>query len=113
MASSNKLTFVNEALVASKTSDSSGLPAASSDFIAVMTVSVNDGATTVNGKIQHSPDNINWADIATFGAVVNVTSFEKINVVAPIFGNLRAVVTLAGTPSATVDVSMWYDSNRT
>ena len=112
MASNSLIGFVDEALTASSTTAAQSLPARSRRFIGWLDASVNDGATTVDAKIQHSPDKVNWEDLATFAQLVNVTGVEEIQITDNVFGNVRVVVTLAGTPAATVKVQLWYDSDK-
>lgn len=118
MASASRLKLVSSALTASNTSDSQSLPGSAEKFIGWLNVSANDGATTVNAKIQHSPDGSNWIDLCTFAAVVNTTGVQAVHqedagfLKKQVFPNLRSVVTLAGTPSATVEVSLYFDPNR-
>ena len=118
MASNSRIKLIDRALTASVNGDVFDLPDSAKKFIAWLNVSANDGATTVSAKIQHSPDKVNWIDVVSFANVVNTTGVEAKHeasfVVANqgLFPNVRCVVTLAGTPSATVEVSLWFDPDR-
>lgn len=85
------------------------LEAHSDKFVGWLNVSVNDGATTVAAKIQHSADGTNWEDLASFTNVVNVTSTEAIQIALAVLPHVRSVVTPTGTPAATVAVALYHD----
>ena len=115
MASISKLDLLEAtALTASITTDAQALTAAADDFIAFLNVSANNGTTTVDATVQHSPDKTNWITVATFTQIVNVTGTQAIlhgafaTANQPLFPNVRSVVTLGGTPSATVAVQLWF-----
>jgi hypothetical protein len=116
MASTSKITLASGALTASSTSLASALPS-SKNYIGWLNVSANNGSTTVNAKIQHSPDGTNWIDFCTFAAVVNTTGVQAIHPASfavanqSLFPNIRSVITLTGA-SATVEVSLWFDADK-
>ncbi|MBR9701037.1 hypothetical protein GOV11_04185 [Candidatus Woesearchaeota archaeon] len=112
MASTSLVSFLSEALTASKTTAKISLGPRQKAFIGWLDISANDGSTTVDAKIQHSPDGTNWVDLATFTQVVNLTGQEALQITDSIFVNVRSVVTLAGTPSATVKVQLWSDDDK-
>jgi hypothetical protein len=112
MASTSVLSLMSEALTASKDSAKQTLSQNHKAFIGWIHVSANDGATTVSAKLQHSPDGTNWIDLVSFTNIVNTTGFEAKQITSNVFINVRAVVTLAGTPSATVKVQFWYDEDK-
>ena len=98
MASTNKLSLVSQpALAANYTSAAQSLQPRSIDLIGVINCLNVDAATTVDAKVQHSPDNIIWFDLITFTSVVGVASNELKNVSVPVLTYVRAVVTLSGT----------------
>jgi len=106
------------ALTATTTTRSKSLSQSDDDFIAWLNVSANDGGTTVDVVLEHSPDGINFITFATFAQIANTTGTEAILgssfAVAnqPLFPSIRAVVTLGGTNSATVTVQLYFDSNK-
>lgn len=99
----------NETLSATTVGSSFGLVGRSQEHIGfIKAVNVN-AATTVTGKIQHSPDGVNWFDLASFGAIAGADGSSIINLTVGVLPNLRANVTLAGaTQAADVTVAMYY-----
>jgi hypothetical protein len=117
MASVSKLTLDSGVHTASRTSESKALPETAKKFIGWLNVSTNNGATVIDAKIQHSPDNVNWIDFCTFTTVTNTTSkqakHESSFAVANqgLFPNIRSVITQTGV-LATVEVSLWFDPDK-
>jgi hypothetical protein len=112
MASNSVITLVSTALTASNTSEKQSISSSTDSFLGWIDVSVNDGATTVAAKLQHSPDGTNWVDLVAFTNVVNTTGTEVKAITGSVFGHVRSVVTLTGTPSATVKVQLWFDAHK-
>jgi hypothetical protein len=113
MASVTKVSLLaSTALVASNNGTAAVLESLSTDFIGWLSVTVNDGATTVASKIQHSADGSNWVDLAAFTNVVNTTGTQALQITANALPYVRSVVTLSGTPSATVAISLYHDKKR-
>ena len=96
------------ALTASVNGGAKTLESYSDKFIPYLRVSANNGATTVNCDLQHSADGTNWVTVASFAAVVNLTSTQALTTVEKLLPKVRAVVTLTGV-SATVEVALYYD----
>lgn len=71
-----------------------------------VTANTRDGAITV--KVQHSADNLSWADLVTFTAVSSsTTTAESKTVTGTVNRYLRADYTVAGsTGSATIHVAI-------
>lgn len=107
MASQSKITFINEALTASKTSDGVSLPR-SKEFIGTLVVSGNTG--TVDCTIEHSPDGTNWFTLATFAQIGGATGSEALNITSSVLPHVRGVATLSA--DATVDLRLHFDSDR-
>lgn len=120
MASISKLGLVSKALTAaSTTSDVQTLNNRDKKFIAYLKASAVNAATTVNCKLQHSPNGTDWYDFATFAAIVGAAGSQAIHESSfatanqGLFPRIRAVVTLAGvTKAATVQVDLWFDPDR-
>lgn len=93
-------------------SNASSLELGSSDFIAWLHVSANDGSTTVDAEIQHSADGTNWKTLAAFTNIANTTGSEAVAVTIPVLPYVRSNVVLTGTPSATVKVQLWHDKTK-
>lgn len=112
MASVGRLALLEStALTATTTGDSKSTELHQTDFLGWLNVSANDGSTTVDVDIEHSPDGQNWVVAASFTQLVNVTGREAISI-AKLMSHVRAVVTLAGTPSATVEVLLLLDKRK-
>lgn len=111
MASSSVLTLVNQALSASANSDAQSLGPYSKNFIAWLDVSANNGSTTVDAEIQHSPDGTNWKTLAAFTNVVNTTATEAVQVTVNAFHKIRSNVVLTGV-SASVKVQLWFADDK-
>ena len=110
MASVSKISLISEeALTATKTGLKKSLEARSLDFIGYMHVSANDGATTIDAKIQQSADGVNWLDVVTFTQVVNVTSFEQKQITIALLPYVRAIATFTAGASATLKVDLYYN----
>jgi len=103
--------FDATAITSTTTASSKTLEATQVDFIAWLDISVNDGATTVDVDIEHSADNSSFVVAASFTQVVNSTGQEAINI-SKLLPYARAKITLAGTPSATVKVSLYFDKRK-
>ena len=113
MASVQKVSLLpSEALTASKTGDKKSLGMGDDGFVGWINISANDGSTTVDCDIEHSADGTNWEVLASFTQVVNTTAVESIQITNSVLPNVRANVTLAGTPSATVEVALYHDRRR-
>jgi hypothetical protein len=96
MSSNAKQTLMNESLTASADGDSFNLPGRGDSHIAFLKAENVNGATTVNAKIQHSPNGVDWFDLASFAALAGVNGSEVVNITAHVLPQLRASVTLVG-----------------
>lgn len=113
MASVARKSLISGAKTATVTGSSIALESGTSAFIGWINVSVCHAATTVTGKIQHSPDNSSWKDLASFAAIAGTTGTEAIQITSNVFPYIRGVATLAGaTQAATVEISFYYDKQR-
>jgi hypothetical protein len=116
MASSQKYALqISTALTAASTLGvSQNLPAKASKLIGHINVSACNAATTVTGKVQHSPDGTNWYDYITFTDIVGAAGVQAQGPATndqACFQNVRSTVTLAGaTKSATVTVDLWFQN---
>jgi hypothetical protein len=115
MASFSKESLASGAITAATTNGTAkNIAPKAKKLILCQIVSACNGATTVTGKVQHSPDGTNWFDLATFTDVVGVAGSEiKIPTTSDtFFQNLRSVIVLAGvTKSATVAIDAYYEPN--
>jgi len=88
------------------------LPDKTRDLIAHLVVSVINGATTLDVKLQHSPNKTQWYDLGTpFAQLVGVTGDEAVRITDSAFQFIRIVAALAGaTQEATMVVNLHYDN---
>ena len=118
MAAVARLKLIQSALTDSATGTSYSLGGRANSFAAWLNVSACHASTTVNAKLQHSPDGTNWIDLVSFTAIAGTTGTEakyqaSFTGAGVVFPNVRAVVTLAGaTKSATVLVALYFDDNK-
>ena len=113
MASINQVLLLGEtALTASNTGLAKSLDRGQKNFIALATVTANDGSTTVDVRIETSADGINWIEVANLTDLVNVNGVVKLDITANLLTKARSIVTLTGTPIATVKVGLWHDFDR-
>jgi hypothetical protein len=110
MPSSGKQTLMdNESLTATTVGASFNLPGRSDSHVAFLKAANTNGATTVTGKIEHSPNGVDWFDLATFAALVGVNGSEVVNLTIGVLSQVRANVTLAGaTQASDVTVELHY-----
>ncbi len=109
MASSAKVTLLEESLAAANsTSESTILGTKSKDFVGYLVVS-NYSAGTVNATIEHSPDGVNWFSLMTLGPL-SANGADLDFPTSAVLGHVRAVVT--GTPTADVRVDLAYSEAR-
>lgn len=112
-ANSKKVFLSSQALTASATSDPQTLSAKDKSFIGFLNVTDINAATTLNAKIQHSPDKSTWFDLVSFAALAGVTGNELKFPTTDVLGYVRSVVTLAGaTQTATVTLELVYDADK-
>ena len=108
-----------EILTSTALTDSYTTPAVSVDlldceFLAVLTASAIHADTTLDAKLQHSPDGgTNWEDLVSFTQVTDTSAFEVKDITSKILPTVRAVVTLAGsTTEATVAIDLFNDRKK-
>ena len=109
MASVSQLTLVNGAFTATETGSSTALEPFSNSFIGYLHISANDGATTIDAKIQHSADNSNWIDLVAFTQVVNTTAFEAKQITNSVLPYIRGLATFTAGNSATIKIGFYFD----
>lgn len=110
VAGSTKNLFSVEAMTAATNSGSAlALAPSDDDFLAYIKCTAVNGATTVSGKIQHSPDGSDWIDLVAFADQVGSGSSEVKTVSGPVFKHIRGFVGLAGvTKAATVTMELHH-----
>lgn len=116
MASVNRnLLQTSESTLTAATNNGSGvsLEPHSLAFVGWIKVPTINAATTVNAKIQHSPDNTNWTDVVSFTAIAGVVGYEVKQITVNLLSYVRSVVTLSGvTLSAQVEVVLYNDKYK-
>jgi hypothetical protein len=119
MASVSRVGLVSGALTGSSTGEAKTLGPRAQKFIGYLNVSAINGATTLDAKLQHSADKVNWIDVVSFTQKVGTTGVEAKHesqfAVANqgLFSYVRGVVTLAGgVTTATVQLDLWYDEMK-
>ena len=113
MASINQILLLAEtALTASNTGLEKSLEVRQKNYVALATVTANDGSTTVDVRIETSADGTNWIEVADLTDLVNVNGVVKLDITASLLTKARSIVTLTGTPIATVKVALWHDFDR-
>lgn len=109
MGSNGKQVLMSETLSATKVGSSFNLVGRSQEHVAFLKAENVNGATTVTGKIEHSPNGVDWFDLASFTALVGVAGSEVVNITAGVLPNIRANVTLAGaTQAADLTVEIYF-----
>lgn len=116
MATTSRRELINQALTGTTTGDTKSIEPRSNGFLGFVKTTATNGATTVDAKIQHSPNKSDWFDVVSFTSIVGTNTSEVkdiTNLSGKLFTNLRAVVTLSGaTQASTVEVTLWFDENR-
>ncbi len=113
MASQSKRVLNNGQLLTSTDGPAAqDLPAATKDLIGYLNVSAINAATTLDVKIQHSPDNSTWFDLGSaFTQLVGVTGNETVVISGGSYQWVRMSATLAGaTQDATFVCELYYDT---
>lgn len=110
MSSTAKQTLIDsQALTATTAGSSFAAPPRGDHHVGFFKATSVNGATTVTAKIQHSPNGVDWYDLATFNNLVGVAGSQVIDITAGVLPNLRGHVTLAGvTLAATVLIEIYY-----
>jgi len=110
MASVSRVVLLDSALTATRTGDPVSLELYSYAFKGYIAATAVNGATTINAKIQHSADKLNWFDLITFAAIAGVASAEAKDPTVNVLPYVRAVATLTGgVQAATVTVALYFD----
>ena len=110
MASNAKQTLMdNETLSATTAGGSFNLVGRSQEHVAFIKAANVNGATTVTGFIEHSPNGVDWFTLASFAALVGTDGSEVVNISVGVLPQVRANVTLAGaTQAADVTVDIYF-----
>lgn len=110
MATTSRLKLIDESLTDDLTSTSKSLSQEHKNFLGFIKTTATNAATTVNGKIQHSPNGTDWFDVVSFTAIAGTNTSEVKTISGSLFANIRAVVTLAGATKAShVQLDLWFD----
>ena len=112
MALVNKHVFLSAvALTGNNTSSSKALQLYDKNFGMTIVSTSQHADTTVAAKIQHSNDNTNWHDLASFTNIVGASGgAEYVDITSNVLQYVRSVVTLSGaTKQATVSIALSYD----
>ncbi len=118
MASIGKVTINNATEIsgASTTSTAVTVNPKSDHFVAFIKNSALGSGTTLNCKIQHSPNNSDWFDLVAFTAITSSGTAEIKDQASFGVANqnvlpwVRTVSTLAaGTTTATITVELYFD----
>jgi hypothetical protein len=111
MASVDKITLLSStALTDNATGTAQALELKQRDFVAYISATAVNGATTVAAKVQHSADGTNLLDAVTFTSIAGATGREAKAFTIPLMPYVRATVTLTGaTKAATVAIDLFFD----
>lgn len=102
MASSAKAILLNESIAGAVNGESKSLGTKGKDYICSLVVS-NYSAGTVNSKVQHSPNGVDWVDLVTFtGLVADGVDLQVPSI--PVLGFVRAITT-SGTADVKIDLN--------
>lgn len=102
MASSAKEILLNESITGAVNGASKSLGTKGKDYICSLVVS-NYSAGTVNSKVQHSPDGVNWVDLVTFAGLA-ANGVDVQTPTTPVLGFVRAI-TSSGTADVKIDLN--------
>jgi hypothetical protein len=113
MASTSKLQLVSQAAAAADIAGvSQAVATRTRSFIAYQKLTALHAATTVVGKIQHSPDGTDWFDLAAFTSYAGSSgpaSSETKQITDNVYPYVRGVATITGsTKLATVVIELHY-----
>lgn len=110
MASNSKTILLNQNVSATVTGDAVFLPMSAVDLIGFITVANRTGGT-YTGKLEHSPDGNNWADLKAFTAISSNTSESQV-CTGGACGWIRPVVTFGAGGVADVTISICYRESK-
>lgn len=110
MASSLKKNLIDsKALTADFSSDWLALEPNQDEICFWLSVTSQHADTTLDAKIEHSPDKVNSKDLVSFTQQTGTEGSELKGIALPIMGFVRVSVTLTGTTkAATVSADMLY-----
>jgi len=112
MYASSKIELLNQAVTATATSDVKTLDGVGGSFVGFIKVS-GYSAGTFTGIIEHSPNGLDWFTLITFTAAIAANSSEiKFPANDICLTHIRAKVTAAAAPDATVEISLCYSSKK-
>lgn len=114
MASVSRVELIpNQSLTSNLTGSTKVLEPHQVDHVAWLNVDSNAG-TTVDVDIEHSGDNVNFVTLASFSQVAGGSGpvGQALQITDSILPYVRAVVTLGGALTATLDVGLYHDKRR-
>lgn len=119
-AIAKKVLLDGTSLTATTTSDPVVMSNNSDKLIGFIKTANQNAATTVAGKIQHSPNGDDWFDLLTFTNIVGATPSSELKLpvidsvtVDKCMLHVRAVATLSGaTQASDVTIELYYDPNK-
>jgi len=111
MASELKRVLQNGQLLVTTNGALVDLPKRTGKYLAYLNVTAINGATTLDVKLQHTPDKVNFYDLGSaFAQLVGVTGNESVAIPADAYQFVRMVATLAGaTQDATFVCELYFD----
>jgi hypothetical protein len=110
MASIAKLVLLDEVITASKDGGSVSLQQSQVDFVGHLKISSYSAGTFV-GKIQHSPDLVDWFDLVTFSSLTE-NAIELKFPTTPLLGHVRASIAASSTPDARIKIELHYRTSK-
>jgi hypothetical protein len=110
MASVEKFRMISaKALTADFTTEGFALEASMDEICFWLLATGQHADTTLDVKVQHSPDKTNWKDLVSFTQQTDTGGSELKGITLPIMGFIRTVVALTGTTkAATVTVDLLF-----
>jgi len=112
MASTSKIVLLNQAITATVTSEAKTLDVMSSGFVGFIKIT-NRTSGTFTGIVEHSPNGVDWFTFISFTAALNSNTSEiKFPANDYCLTYVRASVTAAAAPDATVEISLCYSVKK-
>lgn len=113
MASVSRVLLGSAQLTGSGDGSGVSLESSSTAFVGWFKCSAINAATTLDVKIEHSPNKTDWKTLCTFAQLVGVTGSEVKQITDGVLPFVRYSATLAGvTKDATVEVALYFDKLR-
>jgi hypothetical protein len=111
MASTGRKAFLDQNVTADTTGEVQTLGQGDARFIAFWKIT-NYVSGTFNCDIEHSPDGETWFVVDSFAAL-GAAGSEALDIATEsLFPRVRANVSTAAAPDATVRVDLYYDKHR-